>query len=191
MLLISIKELPKKEQHSHAHKLLGECLKSRDIEYSEHTQVKKNRYGKPRLAEFPELHYNLSHANGIAACILSKAECGIDAEAVRKYRPNVVKRAFSDAEKLLLEGADESERDLLFFRIWTLKEAYVKALGIGISYPLNTISFSFSSGRIITNISDCKFRQYILKNGKFVVSVCEKQSSAGNFSKPLEIVSER
>lgn len=173
MLLISLKEVPKKEQRSHAHKLLRECLRTRNIEYvTDSTPIVRNEHGKPSLAEYPEIKYNLSHASGIAVCFISDTECGVDCEGVRPYRPNVVKRAFSENEKILIENAPENERDLLFFRLWTLKEAYVKAIGIGISYPLNTVEFSFDGKRIISSVKDHTFRQYILKDGKFIVSVC-------------------
>ena len=174
MLMISIMDIDKKQQHVHAHTLLRECLKPLKIAYNEETVIVKNDLGKPSLAEFPEVHYNLSHANGIAACIVSGNECGIDCEQVREYRKNVLRRAFSEQEILLVESAPEELRDLMFFRLWTLKEAYVKALGIGISYPLNTAEFSFSGDRIVSEIEGYSFRQYIIKGGRFVVSVCEK-----------------
>lgn len=175
MLLISLKEVPKKEQRSHAHKLLRECLRTRHIEYViDQTPIIRNEHGKPSLAEFPEIKYNLSHADGIAVCLISGTECGVDCEGVRPYRPNVVKRSFSDSEKLMIENVSENERDFLFFRLWTLKEAYVKAIGIGISYPLNTVEFSFSDGIIKSSVKGYRFRQYILKDRKYIVSVCEK-----------------
>lgn len=175
MLLISLKEVPKKEQRSHAHNLLRECLRTRHIEYvTDQTPIIRNEHGKPSLAEFPEIKYNLSHADGIAVCLIADSECGVDCEGVRPYRPNVVKRSFSENEKFLIENAPETERDLLFFRLWTLKEAYVKAIGIGISYPLNTVEFSFDGDKIISSVKDHNFRQYILKDGKFIVSVCTK-----------------
>lgn len=176
MLMVSIMDVEKKTQHTHAHALLRECLKHRNIEYNSPDLIAKGEYGKPYLAEYPHIKFNLSHADGIAACIVSDRECGIDCEMVRKYRPNVMKRAFSEREAELVESSGQSERDLLFFRLWTLKEAYVKALGTGISYPMNTAEFLFEDKRIITNIVGYSFRQYIVGDGKYVVSVCEKLS---------------
>lgn len=174
MLIVSLKVLPKKKQHKYAHSLLRECLKPYDIDYTIESITEKNKHGKPYLTEYPYIHYNITHSNGITACISADNECGIDAERVRDYRPNVVKRAFSESEKALIENAPDEEKNLLFFRLWTLKESYVKAIGIGISYPLNTISFSFEKDKIITDIEGYSFKQYILQNGKFVVSVCIK-----------------
>lgn len=177
MLMISLMDTPKNQQHSHAHRLLRECLRACSIDYGENTPITKNKYDKPCLTEYPDIHYNLSHAGGIAACVVSRRECGIDCEAVRPMRPNVMKKAFSENERRLIEETSPEQRDLLFFRLWTLKEAYVKALGIGISYPLNTAEFSFAGGRIVTSIEGYKFRQYIIRGGKYVVSLCEKHDN--------------
>ncbi len=172
MLMISLIDKDKKEYHAHAHSLLRECLRHRGIIYDDSLVFSSGEHGKPALSGYTDVHFNLSHAAGIAACIVSSRECGIDCEMVREYRPNVIRRAFSEEEKRLMEETPESERSLMFFRLWTLKEAYVKAIGIGISYPLDTASFSFSEdGGIVTDISSCTFRQYIIKE-KYVVSVC-------------------
>lgn len=174
MIIISVKSVPKGEQHSHAHRLLRECLKARGIEYSEKTAITKNKYGKPSLTDYPEIFYNVSHGDGIAGCIVSDKECGIDCENVREYRPNVLKRAFTEAEQALVKNAPENERDLMFFRLWTLKESYIKAIGVGLSFPMKNVGFSFENGNISSNVSGYRFRQYILKNNKFIVSICEK-----------------
>ena len=174
MLIISMKDMDKGELHSHAHRLLRECLRPYGVDYTEDTPVIKGKMGKPSLASRPDIHYNLSHADGIAACVVSERECGIDCEKVREFRPKVMKRAFSKHERSIVENAPEDRKNELFFRLWTLKEAYVKALGIGISFPLDTAGFSFEGGRIKTDIEGFSFRQYIIGGGRFVVSVCEK-----------------
>ncbi len=178
MLMISLTKLEKKELHRLAHSMLRECLKLRCVNYDEDTPLARGRKGKPFLAERPDIHFNLSHSKGIAACIVSEHECGIDCEEVREYRPAVVKRAFSESERIMIEEAPPEERDLLFFRLWTLKESYVKAIGTGISYPLNTLEFSFEGDSIISSQTDCRFRQIIIDGGKYAVAICEKMSSA-------------
>lgn len=173
MIIISIKDIPKKQQHSHAHNLLRECLKRYNIDYNENTAINKSEMGKPSLADYPDIHYNLSHADGIASCMVTDRECGIDCEKIRPYRPNVIKRSFSEEEKILIENTSESERNKMFFRLWTLKESYVKATGTGISYPLHKVSFSFENSAIKTNINGYTFRQYIIKD-EYIVSICIK-----------------
>lgn len=172
MIMISVMDIPKGEQHTHARALLRECLKKANIDFSEDC-LAFGEHGKPYLRDFPDVHFSLTHSNGIAACMVSDCECGIDAEAVRKFPEKVIRRVCSEKEKQTLESLPESERDMYFFRLWTLKEAYVKMLGRGISYPMSTAEFSINDG-ISTNIEDCTFSQYILKGGRFVVSVCRR-----------------
>lgn len=169
MLMISVGDIPRSQEHSHAHRLLRECLKKLGIDYSEEL-VSLGGHGKPYLRDFPCIHYNLTHSRGIAACIVSGSECGIDGEKIRPYRPNVVKREFSERERQLIENAPEKERDELFFRIWTLKESYIKATGQGLSFPLKNAEFLFEDGRIVTNISGCSFRQYIIRS-EYIISI--------------------
>lgn len=173
MILISTRQVPRSEQRIHAHSLLGQCLKEYGIDYVyDETPLLFGEHGKPSLAEHPGLHYNISHADGIAAAMVSEFECGIDCERVRPYSKSVFKRCYSEAEHRAVEAAPENERDMLFFKLWTLKEAYVKALGKGLSFPLRNAEFSLDGDDILTELSGCTFSQYII-TGEFIVSLCE------------------
>ncbi len=170
----SLEAVQHKEQHSLAHSLLKDMLKGfYNIDYTEE-MTKKTEQGKPYLANHPDICFNLSHSEGITACIVENQECGIDCEKVREYRPNVMKRAFSDKEQALIESAPENERDMLFFTLWTLKEAYIKAIGKGLSYPMSEAEFLIEDGKITSNIEDYEFRRYIIEGGKFVIATAVK-----------------
>ena len=78
---------------------------------------------------------------------------------------------FPKLKRLSWEIAPESERDLMFTRLWTLKEAYGKAIGKGINYSMNVTDFSFNDGEITTAVAGYRFRQYIIK-GEYIVSTC-------------------
>ena len=174
---VSLADLPHTEQRRHAHGLLAECLKAAGAEYVfEQTPLTLGEHGKPSLVSRPDIHYNLSHANGVCACLADADECGIDCESIRQYKPRVAERVFSAEEQAALAALPEDGRDMYFFRIWTLKEAYVKAIGVGISYPMNTVSFTLTDEDIFTNVRDWHFAQFII-NGRAVVSVCTKQAA--------------
>lgn len=180
MLLISTEKVPRAEQHSHAHSLLSRALREYGIVYvMGTTPVVCGEHGKPSLAERSDVHYNISHADGIAAVAVSGCECGVDCERVREFDPRIMKRVCRDTERAMLEAAPENERGLLFFRLWTLKEAYVKALGCGLSFPLRNAAFEFEDGRIRTELSGCTFAQYTI-GSEFVVSVCELSKARGS-----------
>lgn len=105
-------------------------------------------HGKPRVASpLPALNFSLTHARGLAACaaIEAELEVGVDAEPLgRRLDPlRLAARYFADGEAAALAAiADEGERRRAFLRLWTLKEAVVKALGTGIAGSLQGFSFS-------------------------------------------------
>ena len=93
----------------------------------------------------------MSHADGLVGVAVSLCNVGIDLELRdRRLRKNgselkLAKRYFSDAEVAAIEQEeDEEARRVLFIRLWTLKEAYVKATGRGIGAPPGLSSFTFS-----------------------------------------------
>jgi 4'-phosphopantetheinyl transferase len=102
--------------------------------------------GKPRV-EFPatRLEFNLAHSGRYAAYAFA-AGCalGIDIEEHRRLRDGsrIVRRFFSPAECAEWSSLEAAERDAAFYRCWTRKEAYIKALGEGLSIPLNRFRVS-------------------------------------------------
>lgn len=94
--------------------------------------------GKPFLPG-GAMQFNVSHSGEFAACAFTAGcEVGIDIEKIRPMRDleGIAERFFSPAEcreVLALEGRD---REAAFFRCWTSKEAYIKAVGAGLSIPL-------------------------------------------------------
>ena len=160
-------------QHEAAHILLRQSLQeyaeSQNITiHEERPLLSYNEYGKPGFSDYPQIRFNLSHCDGLAACLLSEYECGVDAEAKRDVRHKVAKRVFSPEEQKMLAGADDP--NWLFTRLWTLKEAYVKAIGIGIGYPMRTVNFSIEDEKIWSNRDDADFYQICLE--QHVISVC-------------------
>ena len=101
-----------------------------------------NRYGKPRLdpkQHRSELRFNLSHSHGLALYIVSEGrEVGIDVEYPDRSRTpeKIARRFFSPAEADIIESLPEKLRRSAFFSCWTRKEAFVKAMGAGLSVPL-------------------------------------------------------
>ncbi len=131
-------------------------------------RLQYGEFGKPRLADYPLVQCNLSHCDGMAVCLFSPHVCGVDAESIRSYRARVAGRVCSAEEQDALAAAEN--QDLLFTRLWTLKEAYVKAIGIGVSYPMRQVSFTLEENRIVSSKPEASFAQLLLPH--HVVSVC-------------------
>jgi 4'-phosphopantetheinyl transferase len=100
--------------------------------------------GKPELDGKP-LHFNVSHseAGGLFAFTCT-APVGVDLERVRALPDmlQIARRFFSPAEAAAILEVPEEERTTAFFRIWTRKEAFIKATGEGLSCPLDCFDVS-------------------------------------------------
>lgn len=109
-------------------------------------------HGKPRLLETPggregEFDFNLSHSGGHALLVVSPGlEIGADIEAIREIEEKVAHRFFSAAEVRALVALPVGKRRDAFFRCWTRKEAYLKALGSGLAAPLDGFTVSLGEG---------------------------------------------
>lgn len=105
--------------------------------------IKKGKHGKPYLADYPELFFNISHTAGSVWLALDEEEIGIDAEHIQPVKENVIRKVLSPQEQEQYRRCPPDGREILFFRFWTLKESFLKAIGIGITVPLPSVSFSF------------------------------------------------
>ncbi|WP_161978403.1 4'-phosphopantetheinyl transferase family protein [Sphingomonas oligophenolica] len=111
--------------------------------------------GKPFLLDHPGLHFSVSHSHGQALCAVAvDAAVGCDLEwrnpdlACRA----VAARLFAPPETTALANLTEAQWVEGFFNCWTRKEAYVKALGLGLSYPLDAFAVSVAPGEPATLI---------------------------------------
>ena len=112
-------------------------------------------WGRPHPvnAETGELRFNLSHTQGMTAVAVAEGvDVGVDVEWIRPddWIYDTAGTVFSPAEVAsLVELADDERRDR-FFLYWTLKESYIKARGMGVSLPLELISFARTVGEEVT-----------------------------------------
>lgn len=104
-------------------------------------------HGRPEIDRpDTDLHFNLSHSASLVACVIGRGQAlGVDVEHLGRREPDkaIVPRYCSPSEAADIEsrGAGWSER---FLTYWTLKEAYLKARGLGIAVPLSDVSFDLS-----------------------------------------------
>jgi 4'-phosphopantetheinyl transferase len=99
-------------------------------------------HGKPELAEFPELRFSLSHSESFAMiAVVAGAPVGVDIEVERPRSrlDAVAARVLSDDEHTEWLDAEPPERVRAFLARWTAKEAYLKAIGAGITRPLREV----------------------------------------------------
>ncbi|MFZ0339459.1 MAG: 4'-phosphopantetheinyl transferase superfamily protein [Terracidiphilus sp.] len=118
-----------------------------------------NKYGKPSAIPWggvPEcrLGFNQSNSLELAVCLIARRvahpreatpEVGVDIESLARAESIVplASRVFSPAERAQFDALPAAERPNRALSLWTLKEAYIKARGMGLSLPLQEISFLF------------------------------------------------
>jgi 4'-phosphopantetheinyl transferase len=97
--------------------------------------------GKPALAGPTRIHFNMSHSDGLALyAVTIDCSVGVDVERIRSIEDfqQIASSYFHPAELANLVSLPSSDRPAAFFRCWTRKEAYIKAMGDGLTIPLDT-----------------------------------------------------
>ncbi|MGM0565161.1 MAG: 4'-phosphopantetheinyl transferase family protein [Bacteroidota bacterium] len=139
------------------------------------TPFLSSKHGKPYLAHH-QIEFNISHSGNYVALALSKNNIGVDIEKLRHNKMRVARRFFSDAEIDLLRGSGNPDND--FTRLWSLKEAYLKYSGSGLTEALNTFTVKESKQSNIFEVYDSdgiqkniRLFHKMIDNGYFL-SVC-------------------
>ncbi|KZX14627.1 4'-phosphopantetheinyl transferase sfp [Methanobrevibacter cuticularis] len=95
-----------------------------------------NSLGKPCLKNYPEVHFNISHSEKYVFCGVSYLPIGLDIECIHKIDLSIAKTQFHQKEyEYIINSQNKYEA---FFKIWVLKESYLKMTGIGLKSKLNS-----------------------------------------------------
>jgi len=101
-------------------------------------------HGKPYLRTRPDLSFNLSHSGNIVACVFDNDDVGLDIEYMRVFNyASLAARYFADDENRRLADGNNDRKLATFYRIWTQKESFLKAVGAGLSMPLNSFEIQY------------------------------------------------
>ncbi len=101
--------------------------------------------GKPALASSASgFHFNVSHSGDWGLIAVARSDVGVDVEQVRPRRASarLADRFLTAGERSLLESRAASHGEAGFFMIWSRKEAYLKAVGVGLSVPFSGVDSS-------------------------------------------------
>ncbi len=134
---------------------------------SECIVFEKNNYGKP-FAKDVDIHFSISHSDGLVVCAVSKNEIGIDIEKIRPVKARLAEKFASESEKDVINSRING-----LFEIWTLKEAYFKCIGTGINSDIKSVVFDISDDKITCNKSGYEFSFHDIEDG-YICSVCIK-----------------
>lgn len=142
---------PDARAHVITRAMVRTLLSAYDGRPPEEWRFEVGEHGKPRLATGLDsrLRFNVSHCSGRIACALAlDVEVGVDVEdAERQVEVSrLSNRFFSAHEAQTLAQLPVEEQQRRFFTYWTLKEAYIKVIGLGLAMPLEQFSFHLERG---------------------------------------------
>ncbi|HHW67016.1 MAG TPA: 4'-phosphopantetheinyl transferase superfamily protein [Epulopiscium sp.] len=154
--------------------LIGAKLNKKNKEL----RFNNNYFGKPFLCDYSCIHFNLSHSREWIVCALGPVPVGIDIEFIRPIDFDLAKMFFSEYDYKNLMKKKGLEKLKFFYDLWTIKESYVKAKGMGMTIPFNSFSIIISKyGKIIcfsdydTTHNRYNFKQYNISE-EYKLCVC-------------------
>jgi len=142
-------------------------LRERDQRYLE------GKHGKPSIADHPEIHFSISHSSHFVACAMADCEIGIDIQHLVKVNEPLMRRVLSDEELGMVMAQQGEERQMLFARLWALKEAYLKAVGTGITDDFPSFSLENERPRLVNRQGFFLFREFDFPEGKGALCVVD------------------
>ncbi|SDF60323.1 4'-phosphopantetheinyl transferase [Fontibacillus panacisegetis] len=138
-----------------------------------------NQNGKPLLQGLDDLHFNNSHSGRWVLSAISDYPVGIDVERIRELDLDLARHCFSEKEYHDLNDLPDDQTKLdYFYDLWTLKESYIKAVGLGLSMPLSSFTIRKTKDMIQLQTSNtfnhCFFKQYTIDNN-YKISLCAQR----------------
>jgi 4'-phosphopantetheinyl transferase len=119
-------------------------------------RFRSNPYGRPELDPPHGLRFNLSNCDELVVCAVADGrEVGVDAEPYSRAPTvlGIAPRVFTNEELDALSRLDAVQRPDRALLLWTLKEAYAKARGLGFALPLRSFSFAIEGGRVALDLT--------------------------------------
>lgn len=144
----------------------------------------RNQYGKPYLMQNGQIKVNWSHSGEYVVCAVADREIGIDLQYAKKEpKDALIQKLLQPEELAFYENAGE-EKTRLFYKYWTLKESYLKAIGTGFHTPLQDfyIQMDRTAPMILERGSEGKEQNYSCKlleftDPEYVAAVCIKKET--------------
>lgn len=177
---------PHEVLHAKVHELLCYAVQEEYSEKADKLTMRSMEHGKPYFVEIDQenreiisdIHFNLSHSQGMVACVVSRQPVGIDIEKMRRYNAKVADRILSEEEWNYLQSSKQKDKD--FIRFWTLKEAYGKYTGKGLGTDFKKVRFRWDDcGDIYCSDEEVYVFQREVEED-YILSLCVKKSSGNH-----------
>lgn len=173
--ILKCKQPEARKQSLGAGLLLRYLLKEQRLRDSEIT------FGSNGKPEMEGICFNLSHSQNMVICAVGEKSVGCDIEQIFKAPEKVASRFFSKSEIRYLNGVSVENRNQEFYRLWTMKESYIKMTGEGMRLPLDRFEVNFEESIPIYREGEkqnCFVKEYQLsQRGQlpYHISVCAEE----------------
>ena len=141
-----------------------------------------DQHGKPFLKNYSNVFFNLSHSEEYVACAVSDSPVGVDIEHIQDIDLNVAKNYFYGSEyQYILNKRDKKKA---FFKLWVLKESYMKMTGLGFRLPLDEFCIEINDKiKLIHPENTANFAVWNICKDEYMLGVCSK----GKITEPILI----
>ena len=180
--ILRFKQEKDRKQSLGAGLLLKYCLEKAGLSMED---VKYGENGKPQI---DNCYFNLSHSKDMVACAVSEKVIGCDIEDIGKMRDGIAERYFTENEIRHLNQYENEDRRDEFYRLWTMKESYMKMTGEGMSLALNRFEFVFDDEVKVYrdgSLCSCHIREYEVPG--YMFTVCAEEDEFDNEIKYVDL----
>lgn len=150
--------------------IISKILKENNID------EKTIRYGSNGKPYADNIYFNVSHSGNFAFGVSSEKEIGCDVEIIKKPHTDIAKRFFTENEYNYISRSENTSE--AFYKLWTIKESYIKLSGNGLRTPLKSFEININENNISiseNNIKkNCFITQFEFKNHSFAICSMEK-----------------
>ena len=175
--MLRLSSAPKRKQALASSILMHKILTDNNLDFND------IYYGTNNKPLCHKINFNISHRKDIVICAASQYNIGCDIEMTDSFITKdriykMSKRFFHTEEAAFLEDISSDQSSLVynFYRIWTIKESYVKMTGTGLTTPLNSYHVNLSNDNaeilIDNSLVNCSIMETNLKN--YHISVCHE-----------------
>lgn len=137
-------------------------------------QVAVRENGKPYLLDYPDIHFNISHSEQKVLVVFSDAEIGCDIEYAAEMKGlELAERFFCKSEYDYIVSREKKEQTAAFYRLWTLKESFLKATGVGLKLSLNHFRIKMEEEiQVEQQINKKKYCFKEWREGEYQAAIC-------------------
>ncbi len=161
----------KKAETQNGRELLGFAVRDAYGLDSASMMIELGEHGKPY---FPDsaVNFNISHSGDYAAAAVCSVPVGVDIQVYRPIKEGLVRKLCRGSELDYIAASGDTQRT--FINLWSLKESYIKAIGMGMAFPMDEITFDIRGfdGRLTGRFSNREGLYCLCDYGSFSLAVC-------------------